>query len=260
MFTVRDSSLYQPSQKAQEAFRRQQIFNRIITALMIFMGILTVWNFITIASILRSGAVDLADTRSILSHISSRLLFISAAITFVLVVIKEWKWGDPGFATSFILAPILFFALVPVMSAELQPAEEEMRLSASFTVCEPGGLEALAERDTSLCESVHAEEGRVLMSATNPADSDGELLEPDNVETDRASWDVEARGEFTVYFLLQQESREACENSTFAQSAEQSPTDTFDCVDVDGVAYSSHPFVTSNTAGKWFSMIQEVAP
>lgn len=260
MFSVQNESLHRPSERAERDFRRQKLFNNIILGLMIFMAIMGVWNVITIASIIRDGAVDLADTAAILSHISSRIIFAAGAVTLVLIIIKEWKWGDPGFATAFVLAPLLFLVLVPVMSAELQPNEESMHLEATFTQCEPGGIEALEAQDNSLCEIVGSDSGRIFMSGSNPADGSPELLEPDVMQPDRAGWDVEARGEFKVYFMLQQESMDACESSQFTTSASREATTNHNCVEIDGTAYSSHSFVTSNLAGKWFSVYQEAAP
>lgn len=260
MFTMRDGSLYRPSERAEHAFRLQTRFNKIIFAMMAIIVILGVWNIIVLAGTIGGGAVDLSETDSILSHISSRLMILASLITLALYLYKEWKWGEGGFAMAFFLAPLLFLALVPAMSAEVQPAEESMQVKFTLNHCDPGAIEGGEVLNSADCTLVNPAEMTVFMTASDPMEGDPEWLEPDAQDSIGVGWNVETHGMFRVYFLLEQDSIEQCESARLSTSVSSRDRFGHHCLEQDGQAWLVQAFETSPDEGGRLTMFQEVAP
>lgn len=256
----RDMSVYAPSARAEQNYRRLHRANLAFYAILAVMAILGVWNVISVASMIRGGAVDLADVSSITEHPSARLINILAIVALIVVIVKEWKWGDRNFAIVGFLGILLFLWLVPVMSAEIQPAEDQVRLDITYTQCAPGGIEGSSDLDTSLCEIADMNSVTMFMAASNPLEGEVELLPPDAVQPNTAQWNVTARGHFTVYFLVEQDSIEACEAARFTTSASSRDEVAHHCLEQGGVAYSAHPYTTDVDANSWFTIYQEREP
>lgn len=253
-----DWSVYAPSARAEHNYRRLRQANMVFYAILGLMAILCVWNVIEVASMIRGGATDLALVDSIQGHLSTRLINTLALVALAIFAFKEWKWGDRNFGMVFVLGLLLFLWLVPVMSAEIQPTEEQMRLEVTHSQCAPGGIEGGQILDSSQCELVPMGEGDIWMSASNPMDGDTEMLPPDALQPNLARWNITARGHFTVYFMLPQESGEACENFRFTTSVSARDAIGHDCLQRDGTVYSVHPFTTNSEANIWFTIYQEV--
>lgn len=260
MFTVHNDSLHRPSERAEHAFKQQQLFNRILTGLMILLAGLGVWNILELAALIRSDAQDLADISSILNHPSSRIIFLVAFITLVVYLYKEIKWGDAGFAMSFFLAPLLFFALVPVMSAEVQPAEENMAVKITLNYCEPGAIEGGEVLNNDACTLVDPASQQVFLTESNPMEGDPEWLSPNSQDDFGSSWSVQARGEFRVYFLLAQDSMEHCESAPLTSSEPSPERLGHSCLEQDGQAWMVQPYETNTAEGGRLIVYQEAAP
>lgn len=156
------------------------------------------------------------------------------------------------------LGPLLFLYLVPVMSAEVEPTEESIQVEFTLQHCQPGGIEGGELVDNSLCEFVPLEEGDVYMSASDPMDGDAEWLEPDNISDRRATWNVEARGEFVVYLIVSQDSIAQCEESRLTTSVQQQERRGHTCMEQAGQAWLVQPFVTSEIKTSWLLVYQEI--
>lgn len=251
-------SVYAPSSNADHTYRRLRQANLAFYAMLGLMAICGIWNVIAVASMIRGGVTDLAYVESVQGHISTRLINYLAIAALALFVFKEWKWGDRSFGMVFVLGLLLFLWLVPVMSAEIQPAEDQLRLEVTSTQCLPGGIEGGSILDSSRCQIVSMEDGSIWMTASNPLDGNPEMLPPDTLLPNLASWNITARGHFTVYFLMPQDSVEACENTRFTTSVSARDAMGHQCLERDGVAYSVHPFTTNSDANIWFTIYQEV--
>lgn len=260
MFTMRDDSLHRPSDRAEQAFRQQTRFNRIIFVLMVIIALLGVWNIFVLVSIIREGAVDLAKNGTIMDHLSSRLIILTSLVTLSLYLYKEWKWGEGGFAMAFFLAPLLFLGLVPVMSAEVEPAEEPMQVKFTLNQCEPGAIEGGEVLDSSLCVLVDPAETTVYMTASDPMDGEPDWLTPDAQDSIGFGWNVEARGKFRVYFLLEQESVEQCESSAISTSVSSRERHGHHCLERDGQVWLVQAYETSSVEGGRLTMYQEIMP
>lgn len=254
----RDLSVYGPSARAEHNYRRLRQANIAFYAILGLMAILGVWNVIAVAEMIRGGVTDLAFVDSIQNHPSARLINYLAIAAVVIFAFKEWKWGDRSFGMVFVLGLLLFLWLVPVMSAEVQPTEEQIRLDVTYTLCAPGGIEGGQVLDSDKCELVTMNDDIIWMSASNPTDGDSELLPPDNVRPNLASWNITARGNFSVYFMLPQDSVEACESTLFTTSVLPADAIGHYCLEHNGNAYSVHPFTTNSEANRWFTIYQEV--
>lgn len=253
-----DWSVYSPSARAEHNYRRLRQANYLFYGMLVLMAICGIWNVITVAGMIRGGATDLALVESIQEHISARIISFLAIASLVVFAFKEWKWGDRSFGMVFVLGVWLFLWLVPVMSAEIQPAEEQVRLEVTYTHCLPGGIEGGEILDSSRCEIASMGEGDIFMTASDPRNGEPEILAPDRLQPNLATWNITARGHFTVYYLLPQESVEICENTAFTSSASARKAMGHYCLERDGQAYSVHPFTTNSLANAWFTIYQEV--
>lgn len=256
----RDYSVYAPSPQAEHNYRQLRQANYVFYGILVLMAIVGVWNVLTVTSMIRGGVTDLADNGSIQTHISTQLINFLAIAAIAVFAFKEWRWGDRHFGMVFILGILLFLWLVPVMSAEIQPAEEDMRLEVTYTLCAPGGIEGGQVLDSSKCEIASMQDGDIWMSASNPMNGDADLLPPDSLQPNLARWNITARGHFTVYFLLPQDSLAACEDFRFTTSVSARDAIGHECFERDGMAYSVHPFTTNSEANIWFTIYQESEP
>lgn len=252
-----DWSVYSPSAHAEHNYRRLHQANIVFYIMLGLMAICGIWNVIAVADMIRGGATDLSLVASIQQHISTRIINFLAIAALALFAFKEWKWGDRSFGMVFVLGLLLFLWLVPVMSAEVQPAEEQLRLDVTYTLCAPGGIEGSSVLDSSKCEIATMEEGSMWMSASNPLEGDFETVPPDTLRPNLASWNITARGHFTVYFMLPQESMEVCENTRFTTSVSGRDAIGTQCLEHEGTAFSVHPFTTNADANTWFTIFQE---
>lgn len=253
-----DWSVYAPSSNAERTYRYLRRANYVFYALLAFIALCGIWNVIAVSGMIRGGAVDLADVKSIQDHISARLVNILTIAALAVFAFKEWKWGDRNFSMVFVLGLMLFLWLVPVMSAEVQPAEENLRMEITYRHCAPGAIEGDSVRDGSECDVVTLEEGDIWMSPSNPQDGDFEMLPPDSVQASRTGWNVTARGHFTVYFMMPQDSLETCENLRLTTSLSSRDAQGHYCVEHEGTAYSVHPVTTLADANVWFTIYEEV--
>lgn len=259
MFTMRNDSLHRPSDRAEADFRRLSHFNKIILGMMIVLVILGVWNIIVLAATIRSEAVDLADSGSIMSHISSRLIILAALVTLALYLYKEWKWGEFGFSMAFFLGPLLFLTLVPVMSAEVEPAEESMVVKFTLNHCAPGGIEGGEVLDSSKCTLVDPADYTVYMTDSEPVNGDQEWLTPDTQDSYGSGWQIVTRGRFLVYFVVEQPSLDQC-NARISTSVPASERRGHHCLERDGKVWLVQAFETSAAEGGRLIVYQEFAP
>lgn len=242
-------SIYKPSETAIQSYRNLNQANRIFYALLGVLVLLGIWNVFYVASLIRSGVTDLAAIGEVGTHISTRLITLVAIVALALFIYKEWKWGDRGFVMAYPLAALLFLWLVPVMSAEIQPAEESMVVMFTLNECETGAIVDRALADSSLCELVAPDSYNVQMATSNPFDSDAQILAPSNEDSFGHGWPVEARGRFQVYFMVEQPSMEACQNTEFVTNQMGVSLDGDDCLEHEGAVWKVYPFVTSTEEG-----------
>ena len=261
MLTSGDYHFLKPSEKAIHNFRRLQQANTVVYALLAVLVLLSIWNVITVASVIRSSSTtDLVDVGSIRSHISSQLITWVALIALAVFIFKEWKWGERSFSMIYYLAPLFFLAMVPVMSAEIEPAEESMSVKFTLNYCEPGAIEGGEVVDSTLCALVDPADTTVLMTSADPMDSDEEWRTPDSGDSFGNAWQVEARGKFRVYFLLQQGSMDTCTSANVATSVIEQERQGHTCLEREGRAWLVQPFETSTIEGGRLIVYQEMEP
>ena len=260
MLTRPDYSFLQPSEKAVQNYRSLKQANIVVYALLGVLVVLGIWNVLTLASIIRADtAIDLADTGSISSHISSRLILWISLLTLGIYIFKEWKWGERTFAAVYFLAGLFFLAMVPVMSAEMEPAEENMVVRFTLNYCTPGAIEGGEMLDSSLCTLVDPADYTVFMASENPVSEDPEWLTPNAGDSFGHGWQVEARGKFRVYFLLEQPSAEQCD-SALTTSVASPERHGHHCLERDGKTWLVQAYETSANEGGRLTVYQEVEP
>lgn len=261
MLTRSDYSFLKPSEKAAQNFRRLQQANIVAYALLAVLVLLGIWNIIALSSLMRSDtATDLADVSSIRGHISSQLITALALITLAFFIFKEWKWGERSFSMVYFLAPLFFLAVVPVMSAEVEPAEDGMVVKFTLNACEPGIIENGQVMDSSLCSLADLADTSVYMTHADPMEGDPEWHAPDMRDSFGSGWNVEARGRFRVYFLLEQNSMDQCTSAQIATSVFAQSRQEQNCLERDGQAWLVQPYETSTVEGGRLIVYQEVAP
>lgn len=261
MLSLKNLDLLNESSSAQQTYRKLHIANRICQVLLVVLVLLGFWNVIAVASLIRGvNAPDLADVGSILTHLSTRLIWIVSAIALAFYLFKEWKWGERGFPMVFFLAGLLFLVLVPTMSAEIEPAEEPVTLDLTYSICAPGGLEGSMLLDASKCEISRPAEGEVFLGNANPLEGDADLIAPSRVESGYTRWNLEARGRFTVYFMVKQPSVEHCETARVVTSVNPDKQRGHECFEHDGTAWLVMPFETSAVDSGYLTIYQESAP
>lgn len=253
----KDYSAFSPSQRAQENYRKLELFNKICYGLLAVMVVLGIWNIIEVATLIRSGVRDLADIASIMDHISSRLILGVGAVALAIFIFKEWKYGERGFAGVYFLAALLFLGLVPTMSAEIQPAEEDLLVSLTYNVCDPDAVEGGVVIDSSLCLLQEPDNYNVMLAASNPQESDAERQAPGGQDSVGVNWTINGRGNVRVYAMVEQQSLEICESSKVANN-----TDGYGhfCMEEDGTAWLVQPFEVSSATGNRLVIHQEFAP
>lgn len=261
METSGDYAFLKPSTKAAHNFKRLQQANMLVYALLGVLVILGIWNVLAVASLIRTdAATDLADIGSISSHISSRLIMWVALITLAVFVFKEWKWGERSFSAIYFLAPLFFLAMVPVMSAEVQPNEETMVVKFTLNHCEPGAIEGGEVVNSDLCTILDPEDTTVYLSASNPTDDDVEWRAPNSGDSFGNGWQVDARGRIRVYIMFAQDSLDQCESITMTTSVMPRERLGYQCIERDGKAWLVQPYETSSVEGGRLIVYQEVTP
>lgn len=260
MLTMRDQTVHHRSATAEHTFRRLHQANIVVFVLLGLLLLLGIWNVWTLTSIIRSDARDLADVGSIHSHISAQLITWVSIVTLAVFVFKEWRWGERSLGGVFVLAGLLFLWLVPVMSAEVEPTEESMQVAFTLNHCEPGAIEGSTLVDSSLCLLVSPDNMTMFMTASDPLDGDPEWLAPDEVTQFGAGWNVEARGRFRVYFLLEQDSIEQCRESRLVTSVPPRERYGHQCLEQDGQVWLVQAYETSHVETKRLIIYQEVEP
>lgn len=254
-----DLWIYAPSASAEHSYRRLRQANIAFYVLLGIMAIIAIWSVLTVIAMIRGGASDLADIQSIQEHISTRLMNATAIAALALFAFKEWKWGDRSFGMVFILAPFVFLWLVPVMSAEVQPAEEPMQLAFTLNHCEPGAISGTVLVDSSLCLLVNPDTVDVYMTTSDPIDGNPEWLAPDGRNSFGAEWNVDARGKFRVYFLMEQPHIDQC-HARLVTSVPQRERYGHHCLEQDGKVWLVQAFESSNVENRRLNIYQEVEP
>lgn len=261
MLTNSEYSFLQPSEKAVHNFRRLKQANTVVYALLGVILLLGIWNVLVLASLIRSdSATDLADIGSIRSHISSQLIMGVSLITLAIFIFKEWKWGERSFAMVYFLAALLFLGLVPVMSAEMEPIEESMAVKFTVNHCEPDSIEGGEVLNSSGCLLVDPTDTTAYMTTSDPTSGDPEWLSPNSQDSFGSSWQVDARGRFRVYFLLEQNSMEHCTSAPISTSVPPRERYGHHCLERDGEVWLVQAFETSAAEGGRLIVYQEVAP
>lgn len=246
-----NSRLYRQSSGAVRSYKRLRQFNLISYVLLATIAVLGLWSIIIVTGASGNTVPDLADVASIRDHIIARLVTILAVVTVAIVIFKEWRYGDRGFGMVYFLTALLAMWLLPVMAAELEPPPVQLEAEFTLNICQPGGIEGGMVIDRSQCSIAPPAGLNVMMSDADPARADAVVREP-NVNLDNLSrWNLEGRGQFRVYFLLEQESIAACEGLQFASDRQMAVNVTTNCIERDGAVWSVHPFVTSvNQTGR----------
>lgn len=257
---MREYSFHEPSASAKHTFRRLRQANTIVFVLLGLLVVLGIWNVLTLAELIRADARDLAEIGSIRSHISSQLITWVSAITLIVFVLKEWKWGERTFGGVFLLTGLLFLWLVPVMSAEVEPELETMQLRVMINHCQPGGIEGSMVVDSSLCTLAPPESVEMFMTTSDPLDGDPEWLEPDNISDFGPEWIVEVRGKFRVYFLIEQQSMEQCTDSRMTTSVPSAEQHGHHCLEQDDQVWMVQAYETSAVEAGRLTVYQEVDP
>lgn len=261
MLSLKNLDLLNESSSAQQTYRKLHIANRICQVLLVVLVLLGIWNVIAVASLIRGvNAPDLADVGSILTHLSTRLIWIVSAIALAFYLFKEWKWGERGFPMVFFLAGLLFLVLVPTMSAEIEPAEEPVTLDLTYAICESGALADSTLVDADKCEISRPAEGDVFLGDSNPIDGDVNWIDPNRFESGYTRWNLDTRGRFTVYYMVKQPSMEHCETAQIATSVNPDERRDHDCFERDGAAWLVMPFETSAVDSGYLTIYQESAP
>lgn len=260
MLSLRDPKLLEASAAAEQSFRRLHRANIVCYALLGVLALLGIWNVLVMSSVIRGEVPDLADAGSILTHISTKLIWWIALATLLLFIFKEWRWGERGFASIFFLAALLFLTLVPTMSAEVEPVQENFTLEMTYARCEQGGIEGEMLLDADKCDIVTFGEGGAFLSKSDPGVGDGDWLAPAEIQRGFAKWNVEARGRFKVHFILPQSSMDYCETSRLVTSVPSNNRYGHHCLEQDGDVWLVVPFETSVVESGYITIYQESAP
>lgn len=258
VFRAPDPEMLDESASARHSFQRLRQLNTVVFALLGVMVLLGIWCVVTLIRQESANAPDLATISPIQDHISSRLINVVGVITLLIFIYKEWRYGERSFGMVYFLLPLLAVWLIPVMAAESQAPTDTKEVEFTLNLCEPGGIEGTSVIDNRLCGQQALADGDVYLSLANPTDDDPELLEPMEILSDRARWQVTGSGEYTVYFLLRQESLDACTTARFVTGQRSGEQISAFCLERDGVAYSVHPFVTSREATGRLVVYQEL--
>lgn len=253
----KDYSAFSPSERAQRNYEKLDRANKICYALLAVIGVLGIWNIIEVTALIRAGARDLADISSIMDHISSRLIVGLAVVALAVFLFKEWKWGDRGFGGVYFLAGLLFLGLVPTMSAEIQPAEEDVLVSLTLNQCEAGAIEGSSVLDSSLCLLQEPGSYNVVLAEANPMENDAKRLEPISQDSVGVNWTIVARGTVRVYAMVEQPSLESCEASKVVNNTAEYG---HFCMEDGGTAWLVQPFEASAATGNRLVLHQEPAP
>lgn len=251
----KDYTAFSPSERARHNYAQLDRFNKVCYALLAVMVVLGIWNVIEVVALIRSGEKDMADVVSIMDHISTRLILGVGLVALLVFIFKEWKYGDRGFAGVYFLAALLFLGLVPTMSAEIQPSEEDLRVAFTYNLCEAGGIEGAQVIDSSLCQLQDPDSFNVILAAADPRASDVEKMESTGSDSSGVSWSVTTRGTVRVYAMVEQESLEICQSSKVVNNTGEYG---HFCVENEGTAWLVQPFEISAVSGNRLVVHQEL--
>lgn len=238
------SRIYQTSPAAIRDHKRNSQISLVTYTLLAVIGVLGLWTILKITGVFGETVPDLADIASIRDHIVTRLVTALTVATVVIYLFKEWRYGDFSFSMVYFLVPVLALWLFPVVAAELEPDVAQFDVEFQLTRCEPGSFEG-NQINGDNCTIVPPDEITVLMSNANPTREDAIIREPGSLFNDYARWNVEGRGEFFVYFMLQQDSMAECQGSLMASGRDTSAPYSWDCIEYEGNVWSVHKFQTS---------------
>jgi hypothetical protein len=251
------SRIYDISPAAVHHHKRFRQFSTVTYILLAIIAALGVWTILKTAGAFGSSIPDLADVASIRDHMATRLVTILAAITLVIFLFKEWRFGDLNFNMIFFLVPLLALWLFPVVAAELEPDLVDFDVEFQLTRCESGAF-ADGQVDTSLCKIVSPADVIVLMSDAEPHRTDATIRAPQVTANEYHRWFIQGRGEFYIYFLLQHATMEECEGSQMALGRDPSAPYSYECMERDGAVWSVHKFQTSENQTGRLVILQEL--
>ena len=260
MLAMRNQETHTESPTAKSNFRRLRLFDIAVGALLVLMAILAIWNILVLAGMFRSVVPDLADIAIIRDHISTRLLYFVAGLTFILFLFKEWQYGERSLGTLYVILPMLALALVPTVTDELQPNAREKTVDFTLTRCAAGSIEDGRVMDPDNCEIAAISEGEVFLADADPAGGDFELIQPAGMTSGGGRWTVTGVGNYKVYFLVRQDSMESCASSSFTNNVGPDTRLESSCIEREGAVYSVHPLITSYMGNGWLVTYQELAP
>lgn len=258
MLTMRNPTIHEASAKADAHYRTLKVFNIVVTTLLVVIAALAIVNIAAAVSMFRTEIQDLADIGSIREHFTTQWILTLSATALVIFVFKEWKYGERSLGMIYFLAPLLFFALIPTVTAEIQPNARDKVVELTISRCAPGGLEDGRMVDADKCEVASLDEGGVFLSASNPAENAGEMQPPDSTTAAGGKWTVRGIGSYKVYFLVKQESMEHCSGSVFTNNVDEGSRTTSSCIEHDGTVYSVHPLVTNYISNGWLVVYQQL--
>lgn len=238
------SRIYQTSAAAIRDHKRNSQFSLVTYALLAVIGVLGLWTILKITGAFGTTIPDLADVASIRGHIVTRLVTILTVVAVLIYLFKEWRFGDFSFSMVYFLVPVLALWLFPVVAAELEPDVAQFDVEFQLTRCAPGSFES-DQVNGDNCKIVPPDEVTVQMSNADPTREDATIREPGSVSNEYARWHVEGRGEFYVYFMLQQDSMAECQGSLMATGRDSSAPYSWDCIEYQESVWSVHKFQTS---------------
>lgn len=265
MFGVRDDKLLSKSEKAEKHFRQLQLWDRICLILLGLMTIGAIWNIYMLWSLLDGTPPDLQDLINFREGAPARALLILAGAAILAFIYKEWRYGERSLGMMYFVVPWLFLVLVPVMMDELIGETADQVPSLSVSSCQPGSLASGAPGGGDACEFLQGDQLELRLTIANPAERDVTLREPISIRDHRTNWSIAGRGDYTIYFLLEQESLQVCEQSlaegTFlASSPARGEVGTSFCHEQDGSAWVVAPLSTNYLSSPLMDFYFEEAP
>ena len=251
MSSQNQSRLYRQSTTSVHNYKRLHQFSLLSYVLLALIAGLGMWSILKVTGAFGTTVPDLADVGSIRDHFSAQLVTWLAVITLALYIFKEWRYGERGFVMVYFLAGLLALWLLPVVASEFEPPLVQLEMEFTLNICQPGGIEGDTVVDRSLCSIANPGDLNVMMGNAEPGRSSAVIRVPDVNLDNLSRWNVEGRGQFRVYFLLEQDSLAACEGSRFVTDRQSADGFTTECIERDGQVWSMHPFVTSeNQTGR----------
>lgn len=258
MLTMRNQSTHMAAPSAEHNYRRLRQLDILSLILLGVMAALAIWNLLALGSMFSSEIPDLADIGVISEHPSSRIMTAVALFAFAVVIFKEWKYGERTLGVMYLLVPMLFLGLIPTVSAELQPNPRDKMIEFTLVRCAPGGIVNGELANNEACEVADVAIEDIYLSDANPAGGDFELHPAIDSNQGSGRWKVTGVGNYRVYFMVKQESLEACNGSTFAARPQDTDIQQHHCIEHDGAAWSVHSMVTSYMGEGWLSVYQQL--